>query len=126
MPAPAEASAAFLARLAGGGEGEEYRDWERAAFGFVRAAMESPAALALPSPEDLPPEARNRLGYLLALAGMSAPWPPDTDCQNPPLFAQDPSGKRTLPGLDALAARWNLSRGADLGRLRQFLRTGLV
>jgi hypothetical protein len=126
-----------------------YREFERLAFTFVRAAISATnksmpghmlesvsAALSNASPEQ-----RNRIGYLLSLAGLPDPWPPE---QSPPaaLFGGDPillrqakpegSADRNEGGADrnkdcadALARHWNLVRGADLSRLNQFLRVGL-
>ena len=107
-----------------------YREYERSAFALVRAAMDgrldiTQTAAAM---DGCTPEARNRIGYLLSLAGMPEPWPPEP---SPPaaLYRDDPllrhTGEPDANNGDALAKRWNLVRGADLGRLRQFLQTGL-
>ena len=84
-------------------------------------------AQATAAMEGRTPEDRNRIGYLLTLTGMQEPWPPEP---SPPaaLYRDDPllrhTGEPDANNYDALARRWNLVRGADLGRLRQFLRTG--
>ena len=106
-----------------------YRDFEQVAFALVRAAMDGrlDIAQATAAMEGRTPEDRNRIGYLLTLAGMPEPWPPEP---SPPaaLYRDDPllrhAGEPDANNGDALARRWNLVRGADLGRLRQFLRTG--
>ena len=106
-----------------------YRDFEQVAFALVRAAMDGQLDIALVNDalEGCPPDAHNRIGYLLTLAGMPEPWPPEP---SPPaaLYRDDPLLRHTdqpdANNCDALAKRWNLVRGADLGRLRQFLRTG--
>ena len=107
-----------------------YREFERMAFGIVQTAIKSPCIIedAAAALAGAPPEWRNRMGYLLSLAGLPDPWPPEP---SPPaaLFAGDPAlSRRPHPdefSADALAAHWNLVRGADLGRLRQFLRSGV-
>jgi hypothetical protein len=138
-----------------------YREFERLAFTFVCAAI-SATNKSMPGHEiqkavegasadllksvsaalsNASPEQRNRIGYLLSLAGLPDPWPPEL---SPPaaLFGGDPillrqarpegSADRNEGGADrnkdctdALARHWNLVRGADLSRLNQFLRVGL-
>jgi hypothetical protein len=101
----------------------DYRSFENALFNAMRGLLDHRQCRA-DLTERLHGSARNKLGYLLTTLSLPIPFSVDDEAPVTALFWKDEEAIVQPARLDKVAAHWRLSKGLNMTRWQQFLRTG--